>query len=259
MTHNQKALDTAIWAGEILLKNGAEISRVQGTIAWFLESFGITDHNVYVISNGIFVTIDETGENPGHAVRTINSAGTHLGRIEAVNELSREIAVQGTKLGMDVIRGRLKQCESLGSVPFWGRLLAGAAGSAGFCYIMGGSPWDSAAAFAAGLLLQAFLTLCARMRINRFITNIIGGSWVTLLAWLMLAAGLGTSLDSVIIGSIIALVPGVLLTTSIRDFFNSDYVSGVIHLIESLIIAACIAVGVGWMLSLIGAMGGVGL
>lgn len=38
------------------------------------------------------------------------------------------------------------------------------------------------------------------------------------------------------------LVPGIALTTSIRDFYNGDYLSGTIHLIDALLTALCIAV-----------------
>ena len=41
------------------------------------------------------------------------------------------------------------------------------------------------------------------------------------------------------------LVPGIALTTSIRDFFNGDYLSGAIHLIEAVLTAFCIVLGVG--------------
>ena len=50
--------------------------------------------------------------------------------------------------------------------------------------------------------------------------------------------------DYIIIGSIMPLVPGITLTTSIRDFYNSDYLSGTIHMIDALLTALCIAVGV---------------
>ena len=55
----------------------------------------------------------------------------------------------------------------------------------------------------------------------------------------------GLFIDKIIIGGIMPLVPGVALTTSIRDFFSGDYLSGGIHLIEALLTAVCIAAGVG--------------
>jgi uncharacterized membrane protein YjjP (DUF1212 family) len=50
--------------------------------------------------------------------------------------------------------------------------------------------------------------------------------------------------DKIVIGSIMPLVPGIAFTTSIRDFYNGDFLSGTIHLIDALLTALCIAVGV---------------
>ena len=55
----------------------------------------------------------------------------------------------------------------------------------------------------------------------------------------------GLNRDSITIGGLIILVPGVPLTTSIRDFFNGDYLSGTIRLIDALLVAICMAIGVG--------------
>ena len=44
------------------------------------------------------------------------------------------------------------------------------------------------------------------------------------------------------------MAPGVPLTTSIRDFFNGDYLSGAIRMLDAILIAACIAIGVGFVL-----------
>ena len=43
---------------------------------------------------------------------------------------------------------------------------------------------------------------------------------------------------------------GVPLTTAVRDFFNADYLSGTIRLIDAVLVASCIALGVGFMLKL---------
>ena len=51
--------------------------------------------------------------------------------------------------------------------------------------------------------------------------------------------------DKMVIGCIMPLVPGLLLTNAIRDFFNVDFLSGVIHMVDALVTALCIAVGVG--------------
>lgn len=43
--------------------------------------------------------------------------------------------------------------------------------------------------------------------------------------------------DKMVIGCIMPLVPGLLLTNAIRDFFNVDFLSGVIHMVDALVTA----------------------
>jgi uncharacterized membrane protein YjjP (DUF1212 family) len=55
------------------------------------------------------------------------------------------------------------------------------------------------------------------------------------------------------------LVPGVALTTGVRDLFHGDYLSGAIHMLDAFITGLCIAVGVGTLVSLIAMMKGFGI
>ena len=63
-------------------------------------------------------------------------------------------------------------------------------------------------------------------------------------------------MDKVIIGAIMVLVPGITFTTSIRDFHNGDYLCGTIHLIDALLTAVCIAVGICLPLLIYTSLGG---
>ena len=67
---------------------------------------------------------------------------------------------------------------------------------------------------------------------------------------------LALSASWVIIGGIVPMVPGVTFTTSIREFFNGDYLSGVIHCISAVLTAVCIALGVCGGTLIINALGG---
>ena len=84
------------------------------------------------------------------------------------------------------------------------------------------------------------------------------GEGVCLLEWDLLSVEILQ--DKVVIGDIMPLVPGIALTTSIRDFFNGDYLSGAIHMIDAILTAFCIAVGVGTVITIYHfAMGGAAL
>ena len=59
----------------------------------------------------------------------------------------------------------------------------------------------------------------------------------------MCYAGLGTHVDMIMIGNIMLLIPGVLLTNSFRDFISGDMITGLLHFSEAIITAVCVAVG----------------
>ena len=85
--------------------------------------------------------------------------------------------------------------------------------------------------------------MCRKRKVSRFLTNVYVSLLISLLS-LPAAAGVIPVLhDKVVIGAIMPLVPGIALTTSIRDFYG-DYLSGTIHLIDALLTALCIAVGI---------------
>ena len=89
---NNSILELSFQMGETLLRNGAEISRVQETMERVAQSYHAESFNVYVLTNGIFAVGKEQGKERSVELRHIISTNTHLGRICAVNQLSREIA-----------------------------------------------------------------------------------------------------------------------------------------------------------------------
>ena len=111
MDKHRKALELAGHAGCILLKNGAEIFRVQETMIRILCAYGVTDHNVYVISNGIFATEGEGTDHALSLVRHVPLGGVNLSRIDAVNAVSREICAG--KWSMDEAEAALTRVETL--------------------------------------------------------------------------------------------------------------------------------------------------
>ena len=52
-------------------------------------------------------------------------------------------------------------------------------------------------------------------------------------------------MDTVIISSIMPMVPGVAITNAIRDTLRGDYISGGARALEAFVTAAAVAIGVG--------------
>lgn len=248
MDGSKSVIDVVILAGEILLHNGAEIFRVQETMIKIAEAYKAVSFDVYVISNGIFVSVSENGKNYATGIKHIPLSPIHLGRVAAVNDLSRKI-VEG-KCTLDEAYAMLKEIEKIPYKPRWFQILCSGIGSGCFCYLLEGSVYDSMTAFLSGTILYIFILGVSDKKISKILVNILGSGLVTLCGLVFFNLGMGDQLDKIIIGSIIPLVPGVPLTSSVRDFFNSDYLSGTIRLIDAVLIAFCIAIGVGGMLKI---------
>ncbi len=229
--------------GEALLKNGAEIFRVQETMERVAHAYGIEEYDVYVLSNAIFANAVENGEKVETKLKVIPGSTIHFGRIAGINQLSREI-VQGN-ITVSEAYTRLKAITEISYTHPAALTLACAVGSACFSYLFGGSVFDALAALICGAVLQVFMNVIDRRTASKFIINLASSALVACCAVLLYSLGLGDSLDKIIIGSIIRLVPGVALTTSIRDFLNGDYLSGTIRIIDAFLIGGCIAIGVG--------------
>lgn len=241
MTHNRQVLELAGHAGTILLQNGAEIFRVQETMIHILTAFGVQDFNVYVISNGIFATVDEHAEEPLSLVRHVPLGSVNLSRIDAVNHISRQISAG--RLSVEAAEAKLVKAETLTPEKNWVHVLACGLGAAGFCYLFGGKLLDSVAAFPIGVLLQLYL-FWASTRRGHFMPFIWGSLMVTLMSAAVCVLFPALQFDRVVIGGIVPMVPGVSFSTSFREFFNGDYLSGVIHLISAILTASCMAIGV---------------
>ena len=248
MAVTKEILALSVEIGDALLRNGAEVYRVEDTVMHILEAYEIENYDVYVLSNGIFASANEDKDDACSMIRHVPLGSIHLGRIAALNQLSREICSHECSL-IDAWK-RLEECKAIPYSKKLTRLFFCGLGCSCFGYLFGGNILDAVTAFFIGILLQMFLDNLKQHKSSKFITNILGSAFVTLFALLALFLGIPLHYDKVIIGDIMPLVPGIALTTSIRDFFNGDYLSGAIHMIDAVLTAFCIAVGVGTIITL---------
>jgi len=242
-------LELSFRMGETLLQSGAEISRVQETMERVAKSYHADKLNVYVLTNAIFASGAEKGIARSTELKYIKNPRTHLGRISAVNQLSREIA-EG-RLSAQEAYARLEEIRAIPYTRLPVATVCCIITAASYSFLFGGSVTDAAAAALCGLLLEPLLYLIEKKRMSLFLSNLISSAFVALAACMFYLLGLGDNPDKIIIGTIIRLVPGVALTNSIRDFFNSDYLSGAIRMIDALIVGGCIGIGVGFIIRII--------
>ncbi len=245
----RKITDIAAYAGKILLGCGADIVRVEDTVRHIMTSYGIKDFEIFTLTNGIFLTSSDgdatiEGKPSAHLkVFNIPLISTNLGKLDMVNTLSRRIAAGGVT--PDEAYDELCRIDSSPHNKTLFRLLASAAASGSLCYMFGGSLFDSCASFAVGFLYYILVIKLNEKKLSRLLVNIICGAVLSVLSFLFVKVGFGHSMNRIIVGAIMPLVPGVSFTNAIRDITASDYISGMVRLTDALVVAVGIAVGVG--------------
>lgn len=244
---DKKVLDLAMEAGRILLDAGAEIFRVEETMKRIAKAYGIEKFNSFVLSTGIFITAENQEGEIYASVKHIPIQSAKLHRIAAVNQLSREIA-EGKYTPQEAI-WQLERIKTMPEKKTLTKMLAAGVGSGWFCYILGGHLTDMLAAFLSGFLLYVILTLLQKREkeTSKIVVNLIGGFSVSLFSVLFYNMGLGYAPGTILVGSIMPLVPGVSLVNAIRDFAEGNYIGGGVRFLDALMVALGVSLGVGMM------------
>lgn len=246
----KEVMEVSLQAGHLLLENGAEISRVEETMERISRHYGVCSGSAFVLTNGIFTTVGDKNESFFAKVEHIPVSGTHLDRVAAVNQLSREIT-EG-RYTVKEAGAKLEEVKNMPGKTKLMQVLASGCGSAAFCCLFGGNAWDSVVALAAGVALYLYVLFISGPHFSKIVANIGGGALVTILCSTMYRLGVGQHLNYMVIGSIMPLIPGVSFTNAIRDIANGDYISGSVRMMDALLIFFSIAIGVGVGISALG-------
>ena len=248
MTEREQRLvvSRALDIGERMLLSGGEVSRVEDTVSRILKSYGAERVEVFTILSFISLTavFDEERVLTENRRVSIVAYSNDFTRLEQLNALSRELCA--TRPDLDTMAEKL---ESIDLPPrkkqfrelYWllGYILSGT----GFAIFFGGTWRD---ALGAGLcclavwFLNWFFRRSALQRLfHAFLISFIAGA----LCYLVILLGLGEHPGQLMMAVIMVLIPGIAMTNAMREMLISDTISGILRLVESLLIASAVAFG----------------
>lgn len=236
-------------AGVLLLESGAETYRVEDTMRRICFHYGAEVVDSYATPTLIIISFS-LGDELVHNVKRTQMKTIDLHKVDQVNQLSRIVISEN--LSIDELLKQLNQIEQTSTYSLFIRLLASGICTFGFAFFFQGTLLDAIAAFFIGLFLQILLNWLDQLGLDNFFKNITGGAFVTLFSILCSKIGLCDSLDTLIISTLMLLVPGLAITNAMRDTVSGDLISGTSRIMEALIIAVAIAVGSGLMFALLG-------
>ena len=233
--------DLAARLGCQLALAGAETFRVEDTVRRILRTYGV-ECEVFAIPNSLTVSFEATNGKPLTIMKRIGYHGNDLEALEQLNALSRRICREKPTVeeASEWLRQTMVRCRVYRpAVAYLGSFLGGL----GFALVFGGSLRDCLWAGLMGMIIGFVNRFLDRFEANPFFSTILASFLMAVPAYV--AAGLGwlDNPDAAIIGALMILVPGLLITNSMRDIIYGDTNSGINRIVQVLLSAFAIALG----------------
>lgn len=236
----EKILDIATDMGYRLSICGAETFRVEESVERILQAYQIPAE-VFAIPNCLFVSTRETGRNISR-MRRIEEHSNDMDGVEHYSQLSRRIC--GQIPSPDLAEHWLTEADKdrtyySTAVLYFGHFLA----SFGFCLLFGGAFRDAVISGLCGIIAGLVDNGLRRYKANLFFRTVLASFLFSFPAYML--HGLGIVLDSntVVVGALMPLVPGLLFTNAMRDIIYGDMISAVIRIMQVILVALAIAAG----------------
>jgi uncharacterized membrane protein YjjP (DUF1212 family) len=240
-------MDACLLAGKIMLQSGAETYRVEDTMRRMASALGIQQTHSYVTPTGIMFSSEDARPEMTRLIR-ISDRTTDLKKVALVNDVSRRIS--SGQIGLSEAVRQLKEIESASLMsPFFVQLLAAALASGCFAIMFLGSWEDVFPAAIAGGAGYSSMLLFHRMIPVKFFAEFSASVIIGLCSHFFVSIGLGNELDKIIIGAVMPLVPGLLITNAVRDLMAGHLVSGLSKGAEAFLTAFAIGSGIAAVLS----------
>lgn len=238
-----KLLELAVELGCTLMSSGAEIYRVEESMSRLLHAYRLHTAEVFAIPSCIIVSVTDPDGHVITCMRRIASRGADVERLERTNALCRSLCAQPmplreARLLLDRVRDDAPGYSTRRVL--WGYVFAPGC----FAPLFGGGPRDALAAALGGLVVG--LTTLYGKRLtgsNAFFRTAVCAAAASLTALLLVRLGLGQRVDVVTISVLMMLVPGLALTTAMREIMTGDTISGLSRIAEAILIGGAIALG----------------
>ncbi|MCC8989666.1 MAG: threonine/serine exporter ThrE family protein [Staphylococcus sp.] len=245
--HERLIKDVVMLAARILLESGAEGTRVEDTMNRIAKKLGYQESNSFVTNTVIQFHLHN--ESTPRMFR-INARDTNLIKISQANEISRLITKGAITL--EEAKEKLEKiyvAKRDSSLPFKG--FAAAMIAISFLYLQGGSLIDILTALLAGSIGYLVVEILDRKLHAQFIPEFIGSVVIAIIAvagHTLIPQG---DLATIIIASVMPIVPGVLITNAIQDLFGGHMLMFTTKSLEALVTAFGIGAGVSSILILV--------
>jgi len=237
----EKLLDCVMEIGERMLISGGEVHRVEDSLKRIFDAYGTKRTDIFIITSSMVVTVHTSDGKAYTQTRRITETSADYEKLHRLNELSRSICKN--RFSPEEICAKLNDIAACRKYPLWLEFICYAVISGVFTLFFGSGIAEAAASFIIGALVRLIILVCDKFVKNRIFIKFLSALSATALSYLALRLGIIPTVDRVIIGAIMTLLPGIGLTTALKDLLVGDSIAGLLRTIEACITALAIAAG----------------
>jgi len=229
--------------GGTLVAYGCPSYRLEEVIRVVAEIEGYAAQ-AFAIPTGLFVSITVPGQaTPVLRMIRVKEWATNLDRLVLVDTIFNDVASDRTTI--QDARRRLLDLDK--HPPPYSRALtwiATAAVSGAAAVFFRGGPLEVVVAAATGTLVALIASLIGKNPKGRFLVDFVGGLAAALVPWGLARLGYELSQQVVLLSGVIALIPGMTLTTGLAELAQKNLVAGASRLMEAFVAFLSILFGI---------------
>lgn len=238
------AVECVLMAGRIMIEAGADMTRVDDTLHRIAYNAEIKNPKIFETTTAITMSVPQSHQAQ---VEPIKRRAINLEKVAQVNDASRAFA-EG-RVDLEAFWCRLLEIDQDQTDFKFGIKLLAAMLVSGTLLIMYGKAWQD---FVPTLVVSGVsFSIYTAIRLNsklHFVSEFCAAMAMAFLASLFVRIGFGSNVDSIIIGAVMPLVPGVPITNSFRDLLAGHILSGLARGAEAFLTAGAIGLGIAMVL-----------
>ncbi|WP_433239895.1 threonine/serine ThrE exporter family protein [Streptosporangium sp. CA-135522] len=240
-----RAMALALRVGELLLGSGEGTETVTGAMRRITNAYGVphceADVNLSVITLS-HVPVD--GGVPVTAERRVRRRLPDYDRLIAVHGMVKESS--GGSIPLDAAEVRLREITRRVPVyPNWVLITALALIASSASILVGGGVVVAVAAFVATVLGDRASAWLARRGVAEFFQLAVAAMLGSLVAVLMIWIDAPVQASAVVVGAVVALLPGRPMVACVQDGIAGEYVTATARLFEVFFILTAVISGIG--------------
>ncbi|UJF16514.1 threonine/serine exporter family protein [Jeotgalibaca sp. MA1X17-3] len=236
-------MDTAVLAGKIMLESNAETYRVEDTVTRILQITNLEMIDALALTTGLIATLDSPHMHAITVVKRISNRTVNLNKITKVNDVSRRLTE-----GVITVHQAYDLLQNIDEIQYneFQRDIAIIGFIQAIVLMFDGGKNEFISILPISIAVSIMIHFGRSWRVKPFILDMVASFVIALLATIISRyTPYPIQDDILIISAIMPLVPGTALTIGVRDIFRGDYMSGGAKILEALMIAIFIAIGIG--------------